>query len=69
MLCLLLDRKSEFEHKLIPNGSRLSKKLEQSIIGMYSRGMTTSDISRWVNEVYGADVSEGIITNVAHRIL
>ena len=39
------DRKSEFEPKFIPKGSRMSDKLEEAIIGMYSRGMTTSDIS------------------------
>jgi transposase-like protein len=36
---------------------------------MYSRGMTTSDISEQVNEVYGVEVSEGTISNVTHRIL
>jgi putative transposase len=63
------DRNSEFLPQLIPKGSRMSDKLEESIIGMYSRGMTTMDISRQVQEVYGVEVSEGTISNVTNRIL
>jgi transposase-like protein len=63
------DRNGEFEPQLIPKGQRMSDKLEESIIGMYSRGMTTSDISQQVKEVYGVDVSEGTISNVTNRIL
>jgi len=62
------DRNSEFEPVLIPKGQRMSDKLEEAIIGMYSRGMTTSDISDQVKEVYGVDVSEGTISNVTNRI-
>jgi putative transposase len=62
------DRNSEFAPQLIPKGSRMSDKLEEAIIGMYSRGMTTSDISRQVKEVYGVEVSEGTISNVTDRI-
>lgn len=36
---------------------------------MYSRGMTTSDISDHVRELYGVDVSEGTISNVTNRIM
>ena len=63
------DRKSEFEPQLIPKGSRMSDRLEEAIIGMYSRGMTTSDICEQVKEVYGVDVSEGTISNVTSRVL
>ena len=63
------DRKSEFEPQLIPKGSRMSDKLEESIISLYSRGMTTSDISEHVKTLYGVDVSEGTISNVTNRII
>ena len=63
------DRNSEFSPQLIPKGSRMSDKLEEAIIGMYSRGMTTSDISRQVQEAYGVEVSEGTISNVTNRII
>jgi transposase-like protein len=63
------DRNGEFEPQLIPKGQRMSDKLEEAIIGMYSRGMTTSDISAQVKEIYGVDVSEGTISNVTNRIV
>ena len=63
------DRNSEYSPRLIPKGQRMSDKLEEAIIGMYSRGMTTSDISEQVKNVYGVEVSEGTISNVTARIL
>jgi transposase-like protein len=36
---------------------------------MYSRGMTTSDISEQVKEVYGVDVSEGTVSNVTNKVI
>ncbi|MDD4030124.1 MAG: IS256 family transposase [Bacteroidales bacterium] len=63
------DRNGEFEPQLIPKGQRMSDKLEEAITGMYSRGMTTSDISAQVKEIYGVDVSEGTISNVTNRII
>jgi putative transposase len=63
------DRNGEFEPQLIPKGQRMSDKLEEAITGMYSRGMTTSDICDQVKEIYGVDVSEGTISNVTNRII
>lgn len=63
------DRNSDFEPQLIPKGSRMSDKLEEAIISMYSRGMTTADISDHVKEIYGTEVSEGTISNVTNRII
>ena len=62
------DRNAEYSPQLIPKGQRMSDKLEEAIIGMYSRGMTTSDICEQVRQVYGVDVSEGTISNVTARI-
>lgn len=69
VLSIPRDRNSEFEPQLVPKGQRMSDKLEEAIIGMYSRGMTTSDISEQVRQVYGVEVSEGTISNVTNRII
>lgn len=63
------DRNAEYSPQLIPKGQRMSDKLEEAIIGMYGRGMTTGDISEQVKQVYGVDVSEGTISNVTARII
>lgn len=63
------DRKSTFEPQLIPKHERMSDKIEQAIIGMYSRGMTTRDIEEQVKEIYGVDVSEGTVSNITNRLI
>ena len=62
------DRNGEFEPQLIPKGQRMSDKLEEAILGLYSRGMTTSDIAEHVKDIYGTQISEGTISNVTNRI-
>lgn len=63
------DRNSEYSPRLIPKGQRMSDKLEEAIIGMYSRGMTTSDISEQVKDIYGVELSEGTISNITAHII
>jgi transposase-like protein len=63
------DRNSTFEPKLIPKHQRMSDKIEETIIGLYSRGMSTRDIEEQVRELYGVDVSEGTVSNVTNRLI
>jgi putative transposase len=63
------DRQSTFEPRVVPKHERMSDKIEQSIIGLYSRGMSTRDIEEQVKEIYGIDVSEGTISNVTNRLI
>jgi putative transposase len=44
VLSIPRDRNSSFEPQLIPKHQRMSAKIEETIIGMYSRGMSTRDI-------------------------
>lgn len=69
VLSIPRDRNATFEPKLIPKGERMSEKIESAIIGMYSRGMTTSDITEQVFEVYGTSISETTVSNITNRIL
>jgi transposase-like protein len=63
------DRNSSFEPQLIPKYQRMSDKIEETIIGLYARGMTTSDIEEQVKDLYGVEVSTSTISNVTNRIL
>ena len=63
------DRKSEFDPVLIPKGQRMSEKLEENILAMYSRGMTTGDIRAFVEEIYGVEVSESTISRISDNII
>jgi putative transposase len=69
VLSIPRDRNSSFEPKLIPKHQRMSEQIEQSIIGMYSRGMSTRDIEDQVREMYGIDVSESTVSTVTSRVI
>ena len=51
------DRNGEFEPKLVPKHSRDISMIEEKIISMYGKGMTTRDISDHINDMYGFELS------------
>jgi len=61
------DRNGEFDPKVVPkHESRLSDEIAEVIIGLYSRGMSTTDIQEQIEQIYGVRVdstSVSIITN------
>jgi len=63
------DRNGEFEPQIIPKGQTISSKIEDAILGMYSRGMTTSDVRHQVEEIYGLEISEMTVSNITERIM
>jgi putative transposase len=63
------DRNGEFEPQIIPKGQTISSKIEDAVLGMYSRGMTTSDVRNQVLEMYGLDISETTVSNITERIM
>ncbi len=63
------DRDSSFEPKIVPKRQKDISKIEQQIIAMYARGMTTRQISEQIEEIYGFDVSESFVSNVTDKML
>lgn len=63
------DRNGSYEPKLIPKGQTMSEHIEHCIISLYSKGMTTSDISAQIEEMYGISVSKTTISNITNSIL
>lgn len=43
--------------------------IEDKILGMYAKGMTTRDISDHLNEIYGIEASATLISNITDKIL
>lgn len=69
VLSIPRDRNASFEPKLIPKHQRMSEQIEKSIIGMYSRGMSTRDIEDQVREMYGVEISESTVSTVTGRVI
>jgi len=63
------DRKAEFDPKLIRKNRCRLEGFEEKIIALYSRGMTTRDIAEAIKDLYNADVSHTVISNVTEGIL
>ena len=63
------DRKSEFEPILVPKGQRRIQGLDEKILTLYSRGMSTRDIQAQMQELYGVDISAGLVSEVTSAIM
>jgi transposase-like protein len=63
------DRDSSFDPVIVPKHQRMSGRIEQAIITLYSRGMTTRDIEATVKEMYGIELSEGTVSNITNTII
>ena len=56
------DRNGDFEPQIIKkNETSLTGDIEEKIISMYAKGMTTNDISYHIQDIYGIDVSDSLI--------
>jgi len=63
------DRNASFEPIVVPKHQRMSARIEQAIIVMYSRGMSTRDIEETIKDIYGIDVSESSISGITSAII
>ena len=64
------DRNGEFDPKVVPkHESRLSDEIAQVIIGLYSRGMSTTDIQEQIEQIYGVQVDSTSVSNITNTLL
>lgn len=63
------DRKSTFEPQVVKKRQKDISEIDQKIISMYAKGMTTRQISDTLMDIYGFEASEGFISDVTDKIL
>lgn len=64
------DRSGEFEPQLVKkNETTLSGDIEEKIISMYAKGMTANDISSHIEDIYGLEVSDSLVSRITDKIL
>ena len=63
------DRESTFEPKIVPKRKKDISNIENKIISMYARGLSTQQISDTLMDIYGFEVSEGFVSDVTDKIL
>ena len=63
------DRKSSFQPQVVKKRQKDISEIDQKIISMYAKGMTTRQISETMEDIYGFETSEGFISDVTDKIL
>lgn len=63
------DRLGEFEPVAVKKGEKDISKIEDKILGMYSKGMSTRDIASHLEEIYGFQASPTLISNITDKIM
>ena len=62
------DRDASFEPRIVPKHARSFDGFDEQILALYAGGMTTREIQRHLRELYGVEVSEGLISEVTASI-
>ena len=63
------DRKATFEPALVKKGQRRFTSMDDKILALYARGMTTRDIVDAFKEMYNADISPALISKVTDAVM
>ena len=63
------DRNSEFQPKIVPKYSRDISNIEEKVISMYGLGMSTRDINKHIQEIYGVDISAEMVSKITDKII
>lgn len=63
------DRNGEFQPQIVKKNQTDISNIEDQVLSMYAKGMTTRDISAHLHDVYGVDASAEMISHMTDRIL
>ena len=63
------DREGEFEPKLIPKYQRDISGIEEKVISLYARAMSTRDIHDQIQDLYGMVLSAEMVSKITDKIL
>ena len=63
------DRKGEYNPKIVPKYSRDVSGIEEKVISLYAKGMSTRDIHEQIKELYGVEVSAELVSKITERIV
>ena len=63
------DRESTFEPAIVKKRQKDISHIEDKIIRMYAKGLSTRQISEQIEDIYGFEVSEGMISDITDKLL
>ena len=63
------DRNGDFEPKVIEKRQTRTDEIEQKIMQMYAKGMSQRDIEDTLKQIYGTEISQGLVSRITDKIL
>jgi len=63
------DREGAFEPIIVPKNQTRVKGLDEKILSLYAKGMSLSDIKLQIEELYGAEISESLISKITDSVM
>jgi len=63
------DRQGSFEPLMVPKHARRLTGFDEQVISLYAKGMTTGDITRHLQDVYGGTVSRDLVSAVTDAVV
>ena len=63
------EREGSFEPQIVKNRQKDISSIEDKIISMYAKGLTTRQISEQIEDIYGFEVSDGMISDITDKLL
>ena len=63
------DRNGGFDPVMVPKGQNKSLSVENMVISLYSKGMSTADIEQQLQELYGFKLSTSAISHITNKVL
>ena len=63
------DREGDFEPKIVPKRKKDISEIEQKIISLYAKGLSTRQISEVIDDIYGFEVSDGMVSDITDNFM
>lgn len=63
------DRKGEFKPQIVPKYQRNVSGIEEKVIALYSRGMSTRDIEEQIRDIYGINLSAEMVSKITDKVV
>lgn len=63
------DREGDFDPVIVKKGQRNVTGIEDQVIALYAKGVSTRDIQAHLEQLYGIEVSATLISNITNKIM
>ena len=63
------DRQASFEPVLVPKHETRFAEFDEKIVSLYARGLSNRDVAAQLQDLYGVEVSHGLISQVVSEVI